>query len=62
LILIAPPKFLGTLRQKLDENLRNCISYEMDKELTNLTADEIRYHLPRVLPISEMSEQRLKIH
>jgi len=50
LILAAPPKFLGTLRQKLDDNLRDCISFELDKELTQLSADEIRNHLPKILP------------
>jgi protein required for attachment to host cells len=50
LILTAPPKFLGTLRKKLDNNLRNCISFELDKELTQLSADEIRDRLPVILP------------
>jgi protein required for attachment to host cells len=50
LILAAPPKFLGTLKQKLDDNLRDCISFELDKELTQLSADEIRDHLTKILP------------
>jgi protein required for attachment to host cells len=50
LILAAPPKFLGTLRHKLDDNLRGCISFELDKELTHFSADKIRNHLPKILP------------
>ena len=52
LILTAPPSFLGTLRKKLDGNLRDCISYELDKKLTHLSADDIRHHLPKILPNS----------
>jgi protein required for attachment to host cells len=49
-ILAAPPRFLGTLRKKLDDNLRDCISYELDKELTHLSAEDIRSHFPKILP------------
>jgi protein required for attachment to host cells len=54
LVLIVPPKFLGTLRQELGDNLRNCISYELDKELTHMSAEEIRHHLPTILPLPVM--------
>ena len=55
LILVAPSKFLGILRQQLDNNLEQSISYELHKELTQLDVDKIRAHLPIVLPIKNFA-------
>lgn len=45
LILVAPPAFLGALRQALNDHLQDLISHSVDKNL--VTADEatIREHI-----------------
>lgn len=50
LLLIAPPHFLGVLRKQLNTSLTNCISFELNKELTHLDTEKIREHLPKILP------------
>ncbi len=50
LIVVAPPKFLGELRERLDDNVRDLISLELDKDLAHIEkAAEIRTHLPERL-------------
>lgn len=49
LYLISDPGFLGVLRQKMPPNLRRLVTAEIDKNLANLPASDIRSHLPEYL-------------
>lgn len=46
LMLMAAPAFLGELRDRLDVPTRDCITLEIDKNLVQRDAAEIRRHLP----------------
>ncbi len=50
LLIISAPAFLGTLRTQLSAQTRNCICFELDKNITTHSADDIRRHLPENLP------------
>lgn len=50
LIIVAPPKFLGHLRNALDKNVKKVISLEVAKDLVAEKPAEIRKHLPEYLP------------
>ena len=50
LIVVAAPAFLGTLRTQLSEQTKNLVKIELDKNLTQHSAEEIRGHLPEYLP------------
>lgn len=52
LILIAPPKMLGELRQLLSARIQEKVSDELDKDLTNIPDDAIAAHLQYVLHIN----------
>jgi protein required for attachment to host cells len=41
LVLIAPPKFLGTLRKELGKEVRKLVAGEMPKGLSTLSAREL---------------------
>jgi protein required for attachment to host cells len=45
LILVAPPRALGVLRQASSVNLRNAIRVEVDKDFVKLPVHEIERHL-----------------
>jgi len=45
LILIAPPRALGVLRQAYSHNLRAAVRAEIDKDFVNLPVHEIEKHL-----------------
>lgn len=45
IILIAPPKALGTLRPNLSADAQAVITAEVPKDLTNLPVDQIERHL-----------------
>ncbi len=45
IVLIAPPKALGTLRPALSVETQAAISAELAKDYTNLPIDEIERHL-----------------
>lgn len=47
--IIAKSPFLGYLRQSLQPNVVQLIGSEIQKDLTQLTAEEIREYLPPVL-------------
>ncbi len=51
LILVAPPHFLGTLRQVLDAQVQACVVAELDKELVAEPLDRlharVQAHLAR---------------
>lgn len=44
-ILVAEPRFLGALRDKLDPTTRDAVRREIDKDLTKQSADDIRKKL-----------------
>jgi len=46
LYIAAGPTFLGMLRGKLDAQTAQLVVAEIDKDLTQLAAEEIRQHLP----------------
>ena len=50
LLIVAAPAFLGTLRNQLTDQTRKMVSIEMDKNLTQQRAEDIRGHLPEYLP------------
>jgi protein required for attachment to host cells len=45
LVLMAPPEFLGTLREQLGDPLRRLVVTEIAKDLVRCTADEVRARL-----------------
>ena len=49
LLLVASPSFLGELRTHLSTEASKSIVFELDKNLTRLSVDEIRQHLPKRL-------------
>jgi protein required for attachment to host cells len=48
-VWVAPPPFLGRLRQECDANLKRITSCEVDKDLVQKTPREIREILPKVI-------------
>jgi protein required for attachment to host cells len=50
LLIIAAPEFLGLLRNHLQESIKQLIRFELDKDLTMMSAANIRQHLPQFLP------------
>ncbi len=50
LLLVAEPSFLGLLRNHLSAQIKKLICFELDSNITTLTAAEIRTHLPEYLP------------
>ncbi|MGR8942207.1 MAG: host attachment protein [Gammaproteobacteria bacterium] len=50
LIIIADPSMLGLLRQHMPSHLNTHVCLEMDKNLTGMSAADIRAHLPDFLP------------
>lgn len=46
LVLVAPPEFLGFLHGAIGEQARRSIAAEINKNLTERRADEIRDYLP----------------
>ena len=52
LLIVAAPRFLGVLRKELGDAVRKHISLELDKDLTRLSARELRQHLPERLPFN----------
>jgi protein required for attachment to host cells len=50
LLIIAEPSFLGMLRNQLSEQTKKRVCFELDKNITMHSPDDIRNHLPRYLP------------
>lgn len=46
LVVMAPPKFLGLLRQTMPDTLRKLVSAEVNKSLVRKSAKEIQSELP----------------
>jgi protein required for attachment to host cells len=44
-IMVAPPRALGVLRQAYSQNLRNVLRAEIDKDLVRMPVDEIERRL-----------------
>lgn len=51
LVLVAPPKTLGSLRDELAKPTRQIVTGELDKDLTHLNLKEIEGHLGTVLAV-----------
>lgn len=49
LFLVAPPDFLGELRQALDEGTRGVVVGELPKDLSRMPPQDIRAHLPELI-------------
>ncbi|MGQ9427289.1 host attachment protein [Gilvimarinus sp. F26214L] len=53
LVLVAAPDVLGEIRNQLSNNLKQDVTFELDKELTMLRPQELRGYLPKALaPLS----------
>ena len=50
LLIIAEPSFLGLLRNQLSEQIKKLVCFELDKNITTHSLDDIRKHLPTYLP------------
>jgi protein required for attachment to host cells len=50
LVVVAAPAFLGLLREQLTPNVTKLITLELDKNLSQHSAEDIRQHLPEHLP------------
>jgi protein required for attachment to host cells len=50
LLIIAEPSFLGLLRNQLSEQIIKRVCFELDKNITTHSLDDIRKHLPTYLP------------
>jgi protein required for attachment to host cells len=53
LIISAPPKTLGNLREVLHDNVKAKIKGELDKDLTNIPTDKIAQHFTDFLNIND---------
>jgi len=51
LVLVAPPRTLGDLRNALGARARAMVTAELDKDLTHVTPVELPDHLYKVLPV-----------
>lgn len=49
LCLVCSPQFLGQIRQFLDEQVRQKVTVEVDKNLVGHTVKDIRAHLPELI-------------
>jgi protein required for attachment to host cells len=49
LYLVAPPAFLGLLRQRLPKNCQTLVAGEVNKDLVEHSIADIRQHLPDFL-------------
>ena len=50
LVIVAAPTFLGLLREQLNNTCRKLVAFELNKNLVQQTPEEIRSHLPKLLP------------
>jgi protein required for attachment to host cells len=46
LVLMAPPRFLGVLRDRLDDQTLKCVTAEVGSDLLALSPTELRAYLP----------------
>ena len=50
LVIISEPSFLGALRNELDAEVKKVVTLELDKNLVKHSVEDIRAHLPKMLP------------
>jgi protein required for attachment to host cells len=50
LVIVAAPAFLGQLREQLSPEVTKLVTLEVDKNLSQHSAEDIRQHLPERLP------------
>jgi protein required for attachment to host cells len=50
LLIVAEPVLLGLLRKCLSEQIKKKVCFELDKNITMHSAEDIRKHLPDYLP------------
>jgi len=55
LILVAPPAFLGDLREELPKNLKDKVADEITSDLTNTPEQQLQTHLKDILGRSTSS-------
>ena len=58
LVLVAPAKMLGDLRQIVPQRVMKKVTQELDKELANLPPQELPRHLTTVLNIDANANER----
>ena len=51
LVIVAPPKALGYLRQELSDHVRSKVSGELDKDLVHVPLHDLAGHLGDVLAV-----------
>ncbi len=49
LLIVSEPSFLGLLRNQLSDHVKKLVQFELDKNITTHSADDIRQHLPQYL-------------
>lgn len=49
LLIVAAPAFLGELRKQMSDETAELVIFELDKDLTRHSVDDIRAHLPKFL-------------
>lgn len=49
LLIIAAPEFLGELRKQMTDETNELVVFELDKNLTQHSLDDIKIHLPKNL-------------
>ncbi|MCW9014815.1 MAG: host attachment protein [Gammaproteobacteria bacterium] len=49
LVVVSAPAFLGTLRKQFSDQVRKLVRFELDKNLTVHSVEDIRKHLPKYL-------------
>ncbi len=50
LLIVAEPTFLGLLRNCLPDKIKKLVCFELDKNITMHSTEDIRKHLPAYLP------------
>lgn len=50
-VIMAAPQFLGQLRDEMPSELQKVVLQEVNKNLAQESADDIRKYLPEVLPV-----------
>ena len=48
-LIVAAPALLGTLRKHMSDKLNDMVAFELDKNLTRHSVEDIRSHLPKYL-------------
>ena len=51
LLIMAGPHFLGLLREEMSPALHKLVVHEISKNLAHQSLEDIRKHLPDILPV-----------